>query len=163
MPRETHKAVRDAQRENGSIWRKEIVQPGGLEEGSEKEIVVQKGKQKDQGGEGHQPKRCRKQGQGSSRVEKDMIAEINDAVGRGREAMPKEPPSTGWIRKGGVIRVFAEEVTVVATVSRAGKGSRVTKRLRKVNLNEIPAGSKCVRGLVGKIKKRRSEEESMAA
>jgi hypothetical protein len=92
-----------------------------------------------------------------------MIAEINDAIGRGREAMPKEPPSTGWIRKGGVIGVFAEEVTVVATVSRAGKGSRVTKRLRKVNLNEIPAGSKCVRGLVGKIKKRRSEEDSMAA
>ena len=52
-----------------------------------------------------------------------MIAEINDAIGRGREAMPKEPPSTGWIRKGGVIGVFAEEVTVVATVSRAGKGS----------------------------------------
>jgi hypothetical protein len=39
----------------------------------------------------------------SSRVEKDTIAEINNAVGRGREAMPKEPPSTGWIRKGGII------------------------------------------------------------
>jgi hypothetical protein len=38
MPRETHKAVRDAQRENGIIWRKEEVRPGGLEEGSEKEI-----------------------------------------------------------------------------------------------------------------------------
>jgi hypothetical protein len=38
MPRETHKAVRDAQQENGSIWRKEEVRPGGLEEGSEKEI-----------------------------------------------------------------------------------------------------------------------------
>ena len=39
MLRETHKAVRrDAQRENGSIWQKEEVRPGGLEEGSKKEI-----------------------------------------------------------------------------------------------------------------------------
>ena len=66
--------------------------------------------------------------------------------------MPKEPPSTGWIRKGGVIGVFAEEVTVVATVSRAGKGSRVAKRLRKINLNEVPAGSECVSGSVGNEK-----------
>jgi hypothetical protein len=66
--------------------------------------------------------------------------------------MPKEPPSTGWIRKGGVIGVFAEEVTVVAAVSRAGKGSRITKRLRKVNLNEISVGSKCVSGSVGNEK-----------
>ena len=42
--------------------------------------------------------------------------------------MPKEPPSTGWIRKGGVIGVFAEEMTVVAAVSRTGKRSRVRKR-----------------------------------
>ena len=81
-----------------------------------------------------------------------MIAEINDAIGRGREAMPKEPPSTGWIRKGGVIGVFAEEVAVVTAVSRAGKRSRVAKRLRKVNLNEVPAGSKCVSGSVGNEK-----------
>jgi hypothetical protein len=66
--------------------------------------------------------------------------------------MPKEPPSTGWIRKGGFIGVFAEEVAVVTAVSRTGKGSRVTKRLRKVNLNEIPAGSKCVSGSVGNKK-----------
>ena len=39
MPRETHKAVRDAQRENGIIWRKEEVRPGGLEEGSEEETA----------------------------------------------------------------------------------------------------------------------------
>jgi hypothetical protein len=60
--------------------------------------------------------------------------------------------STGRIRKGGVIGVFAEEVTVVAAVSRTGKGSRVTKRLRKVNLNEIPTWSKCVSESVGNKK-----------
>jgi hypothetical protein len=66
--------------------------------------------------------------------------------------MPKEPPSNGWVRKGGVIGVFAEEVTVAAVISRTGKGSRVTKGLRKINLNEIPAGSKCVGGSVGNEK-----------
>ena len=54
-------------------------------------------------------------------MDHDTIAESNDAVRRGREAMPKGPPSTGRIRKGGVIRVFAEEVTVVVAVSRTGK------------------------------------------
>jgi hypothetical protein len=49
------------------------------------------------------PSDVRSRVRGSSRVEKDTIAVINDAIGRGREAMPKEPPSTGWIRKGGVI------------------------------------------------------------
>ena len=71
------------------------------------------------------PSDVRSRVRGSSRVEKDTIAEINDTIGRSREAMPKEPPSTGWIRKGGgVIGVFAEEVSVVTAVSRTGKGSR---------------------------------------
>jgi hypothetical protein len=48
--------------------------------------------------------------------------------------------------------VFAEEVTVATAVSRAGKGSRVAKRLRKVNLNEVPARSECVSRSVGNEK-----------
>jgi hypothetical protein len=98
------------------------------------------------------PSDVRSRVRGSSRVEMDTIAEINDTIGRGREAMPKEPPSTGWIRKGGGIGVFAEELTVVTAVSRTGKGSRVIKGLRKVNLNEIPAGSKFVGRSVGNEK-----------
>jgi hypothetical protein len=37
MPLETQRAVREAQRENGSVWRKEEVRPGGLEDGAAKE------------------------------------------------------------------------------------------------------------------------------
>jgi hypothetical protein len=117
---------------------------------------VRKDNRKDQGikkGKAISPSNVRSRVRGSSRVEKDTITEINDAVRRSREAMPKEPPSTSWIRKGGIIRVFSEEVTVLVTAgSRTSKGSRVTMRLRKVNLNEIPAGSKCVGGLVGNKK-----------
>jgi hypothetical protein len=98
------------------------------------------------------PSDVRSRVRGSSRVEKDTITEINDAIGRGREAMPKEPPSTGWVKKGGVVGVFVEEMTVVAAVSRTGKGSRVTTGLRKVNLNEVPAGLKYVGGSVGNAK-----------
>jgi hypothetical protein len=113
-----------------------------LEEGSEKEIGPKRQTEESRRGRtSAQASDVRSRVRGSSRVEKDTITKINDAVGRGREAMPKEPPLTGWIRKGGVIGVFAEEVTVATAVSRTGKGSRVTKGLRKVNLNEIPAGS----------------------
>ena len=59
--------------------------------------------------------------------------------------MPEEPPSAGGIRKGYIICVFAEEMTVViAAISRTSTGSRVTKGLRKVNLDKVPAGSKWV-------------------
>jgi hypothetical protein len=37
MPLETQRVVSKAQRENGSVWRKEEVRPGGLEDGAEKE------------------------------------------------------------------------------------------------------------------------------
>jgi hypothetical protein len=37
MPLETQRVVSEAQRENGSVWRKEEVRPGGLEDGAEKE------------------------------------------------------------------------------------------------------------------------------
>jgi hypothetical protein len=37
IPRETQKDVRAVQIGNGSIWRKELVRPGGLEMGSVKE------------------------------------------------------------------------------------------------------------------------------
>lgn len=36
MPEERQRAVREAQRDIGSIWRKEEVRPGGLEEGAVK-------------------------------------------------------------------------------------------------------------------------------
>ena len=42
MPQETHNTIRDAQHGKGSIWRKEEVRPGGLEEGSEKDIGPKK-------------------------------------------------------------------------------------------------------------------------
>ena len=84
-----------------------------------------------------------------------MITDIDDAIGRGREAMPKESPSTGWVRKGDIIGMFAEEVTVITTISRTGKGSRVTKGLRKeVNLNKIPTGSVGADRSVGNSHKR---------
>ena len=66
--------------------------------------------------------------------------------------MPKEPPSAGGIRKGDIIRVFAEKMTVIAAVSRTSTGSRVTEGLRKVALDNVPAGTKCVGRLVGNIK-----------
>ena len=101
------------------------------------------------------PSDVRSRVRGSSRVEKDTIIEINDAIGRGREAMPKESPSTGWVRKGDIIGMFAEEVTVITTISRTGKGSRVTKGLRKeVNLNKIPTGSVGADRSVGNSHKR---------
>jgi hypothetical protein len=66
--------------------------------------------------------------------------------------MPKEPPTTaGGIRKGYIIGVFAEEVTVIAAVSRTSTGSRVTKGLRKVNLDKATAGTECVGRSVGNI------------
>ena len=67
--------------------------------------------------------------------------------------MPKEPPSAGGIRKGYIIRVFAEEImTVIAAVSRTSTGNRVAKGLRKVNLDKVPAGMECVGRSVGNIK-----------
>ena len=67
--------------------------------------------------------------------------------------MPKEPPTAGGIRKGYIIGVFAEEVTVIAAVSRTSTGSsRVTRGLRKINLDKVPAGTECVDRLVGNTK-----------
>ena len=66
--------------------------------------------------------------------------------------MPKEPPMACGIRKGCIIGVFAEEVTVIAAVSRTSTGSRVAKGLRKVNLDKVPAGTECVGRSVGNIK-----------
>ena len=66
--------------------------------------------------------------------------------------MPKESPSAGGVRKGDIIWMFAEELTVIVTVSRTGKGSEVTKGLRKVNLNKVSAGSKGASRLVGNVK-----------
>ena len=56
------------------------------------------------------------------------------------------------IRKGCIIGVFAEEVTVIAAVSRTSTCSRVATGLRKVNLDKVPAGTECVGRLVGNIK-----------
>jgi hypothetical protein len=66
--------------------------------------------------------------------------------------MPKEPPSAGGIRKGYIIGAFAEEMTVIAALSRKSTGSRVTKGLRKANLDKVPAEMKCVDRSVGNIK-----------
>jgi hypothetical protein len=43
-------------------------------------------------------------------------------------------------------------MTVIVAVSRTSTGSRVAKGLRKVNLDQVPAGTKCVGRLVGHIK-----------
>ena len=80
------------------------------------------------------PSDVRSRVRGSSRVEKNTIAEINDAVGRGRKAIPKEPPSTSWIRKGGVIGVFAEEMTVVTAISRNRQGKQGHKEIEEGQL-----------------------------
>ena len=58
--------------------------------------------------------------------------------------MQKEPPLAGRIRKGYIIWVFAEEMTVIVAISRTSTGRRVTKGLRKVNLDNLPVGTKCV-------------------
>ena len=64
---------------------------------------------------------------------------------------PTAPPSTDGIRKGYyIIGVFAEEMTVIA--ARTSTGSRVTKGLRKVILDKVPSGTKCVSRSVGNIK-----------
>ena len=66
--------------------------------------------------------------------------------------MPKEPPTAGGIRKGYIIGVFGEEVTVIAAVGRASTGSRIAKGLWKVSLDKVPAGTECVGRPVGNIK-----------
>ena len=120
---------------------------------SPKRRAVQRDKLKGQEGEGHHsPSNVRSRIRGSGGVEEDTtIDEINDAIRRGRESMPKEPPSAGEIRKGDIIWVFAEEMTIIATISRIGTGSRVTKRLKKVKLNKVPAGSKGAGRSVGNV------------
>jgi hypothetical protein len=47
--------------------------------------------------------------------------------------MPKEPPTARWIGKGSVIRVAAEEMTVVTAVGVAI--GRCDKGLGEINLN----------------------------
>ena len=99
------------------------------------------------------PSNVRSRIRGSGKVEENMITELNVAIRQSRESMPKEPPSAGGIKKGYIIGVFAEEMTAIAAVSRTSTGSRVMKGLKKkVNLDKVPVGAKCVGRLVGNTK-----------
>ena len=93
----------------------------GWKKGPKRRLWSEKANGRIKKGKDISPSDVRSRVRGSSRVEKDTITEINDAIGRGREVMPKEPPSTGWVRKGGVIGVFADEVTVVTAASRVNR------------------------------------------
>ena len=98
------------------------------------------------------PSNVRSRIRGSGGVEKDTITQINDAIRRSRELIPKEPPSASGIRKGDIMWVGAEEVTVIVTISTTSPGSRVTQGLKKVNLNKVSVGSKGAGRSVGNVK-----------
>ena len=115
MPQETHNTIRDAQHGKGSIWRKEEVRPGGLEEGSKKESGPKRQTEGSRRGRTSAQAMHDAGSGGSGRVEEETITEINDAIRRSRESMPKESPLAGGIRKGYTIWVFAEEMTVIGS------------------------------------------------
>jgi hypothetical protein len=59
----------------------------------------------------------------SSRVEESAGAEFDAIRSGGSEAMPKQPPTTSWVWKGGIVRVGAEEVAVVVAIRNTIRGS----------------------------------------
>jgi hypothetical protein len=62
---------------------------------------------------------------GSNGVEQDTGTEVDGTVRVAGKAMPKEPPSAGWVGERSVVGVFANKMAVVgavgSTVSR-GRG-----------------------------------------
>ncbi len=77
---------------------------------------------------------------GGGRIEEDTGAKFDGVEGRGGEAMPEKPPATRRVRQRGIIRVTAEEMTVVAAIRSTSRGSE--KGLGQVNVDEVPAGAK---------------------
>jgi hypothetical protein len=67
--------------------------------------------------------------------------------------VPEKPPAARRVGKRSIVGVAAKEVTVVATVGDAIGGSET--RLREIDVNKVPAGSKSTSRLVG------NEEEAI--
>jgi hypothetical protein len=63
--------------------------------------------------------------------------------------VPEEPPAASRVRKGGVIGMLANEVAIVTTVESAVGRGRIKEGLRKVDLDEVPAGTESASRPVG--------------
>lgn len=63
--------------------------------------------------------------------------------------MPQRPPATRRIRKGDVIGVLAEEVTVITTVRSTVERNGVGRAHGEVNLNKEPTRAKGASSAVG--------------
>ena len=77
---------------------------------------------------------------GSSRVEENAGTKFDVIRGSGSEAMPEEPPTTGWVGKRSVVRMVAKEVAAAMAIGSASRRSR--KGLRQINLHKVPTRTK---------------------